>query len=770
MTDGELSEAIVDAIDAAAGALCEASDGAWTDFEHGSCITDLAGLNAGQDCYYDRPAIGLHYALWYHPQRTADLVRLLLPLIAARGKEARPFHIVDLGAGTGATLTAARIAIEKLRASGAPVPEVRLEALESSPFMLDMFLAIDERLAEALPRSEIEVTPHQRSWFSPKLLNHVFDGLDEPHLVASYTFDHSDRDLNETLARRLRQLADQFGAESLHLLGPAQKTDIMEDVVSGLKLQRPESSSWTKRDANLGDFTPTASLERLADIRRRLASGHQAARALLHASPRWENPSLWMVGLRRAPSRLFRPEPLVFGFALDEVQEEAANPERAETARPTAIVGAAGSGKSYVLMERAARILQRGGDERILVTAFNIDMVAELARILQIRLPQLQLTHEPKDPGFWCDRSDGSSAHSSRILLCNRDKLPTRIFDMRFPGGGSVPSDVNSEGERFFWGKALFEWEAYRSHTRTGVGKGKQLLEGQRREIWDAFWADDRSFTHRRIQTLKKVRTRSARANQRFTHVFVDECQDFTEADYELLRYLIDEPSGFVVAGDEAQSLQLGGTYRRPPLKRSDGSATVWKVHRLEGAYRLPVATCRAVAPLASYVEERVSSSGTSADDLTIPEPRKAASFGPRPIVIHESEISTELPTILRNYQRVSGADSVCIADGRRRLRDKVFESAMRSDLNVEKENMRKIKGLERPMMIVLAQAPSHHDDETATQCFYTAMTRSTAVSILVLPEQLSAELQDALKTFSRARFMPWTKTSAESMQDAFGH
>jgi hypothetical protein len=769
MTDDELSEVIVSAICAASDRVGGGPDGGWTAFEHGSCITDLAGLSGGEDCYYDRPAIGLQYALWYHPSRTADLVRLLLPLIAAKGRAQRPLHLIDLGAGTGATATAARIALERLSVAGAPTPEVRLEALESSPFMLDMFNAIEGELASTLPTDDLKVNTHQRSWFSPKVSSRTIE-LDEPHIIASYTFDHSDRDLNATLARRLRQMADRVGAESLHLLGPRPKRDILEELVKNLKADLRESSPWEPCDVVAGDFAPTASLEPLAMRRRRLADGYEAAQPLLRRAPGWDNPWLWRAGLRRAPSQLFPPEPLLFGFALDELQEEAAAPDHGGTPRPTAIVGAAGSGKSYVLMERAARILQQGADQRILVTAFNVAMVDELARILQLRLPELELNRESGDSGLWCDRSNGDSPHTSRVVLCNRDKLPTRIFDMRFDGPLIiVASDAGAEGERFFWGKTLFEWQTYKNHARTGVGRGQQLMESQRRQLWDAFWAEGKdSFTHRRIATLKAVRDRAALANQRFTHVLVDECQDFTEADYELLRHLIDDPSGLVVAGDEAQSLHLGGTYRRPTLKRADGSTTVWKTHRLEGSYRLPVAACRAVAPLATHVAQLVSGSGGSADDLTIPEPRKAASFGPRPIVLHEQEVPRELPRILHHYKRVGEIESVCITDGSKALRDTIGELVVLAGLRVEKENMRKIKGLERKMVIVSAQASYHHDDETAAQCFYTAMTRATEVSIIVLPEEPTDALQDALKVLHPSRFLPWTNTSAAAMNRLF--
>ena len=768
MTDDQLSAAIVSAICAAVAAFGEEVDVEWTDFEHGSSITDLAGLSSGKDCHYDRPTIGLHYALWYHPQRTADLVRVLLPIMAERGKAEKPLHIIDLGAGTGATATAARIALERLRSADVPTPTVRIEALESSPFMLEMFDAIDNELVAALPPADIEINTHQRSWFSPKVSSQTIE-LNEPHLIASYTFDHSDRSLNATLARRLREMADRVGSEALHLLGPLPKHDILEDVVASMAAERSDSSAWEPWSLGAGDFRPTASLEPLAGIRRRLAGSHAPAQPLLRATPSWHNPSLWHRSMRRAPSRLFSPEPLAFGFALDEVQEEAANPNHDGTPRPTAIVGAAGSGKSYVLMERAARILQQNPGERILISAFNVLMVDELAGILQRRLPELDL-RTMGGGGLWIDQSSGDSLQTSRVILCNRDKLPTRIFNMTFDGDPvGLSREVGAEGERFFWGKALFEWDAYKNHVRTGVGRGKQLLEPKRRELWESFWKDGKdSFTHRRINTLRAVRQRAASANQRFSHVLVDECQDFTEADFELLRYLVVDPSNLSVAGDEAQSLHLGGTYRRPTLKRTDESTTVWKVHRLEGAYRLPVAACRAVSPLAIFVQQRVSGSGGSAEDVTIPEPRKAASYGPRPIVLHEADIRQELPRVLQLYQRIAATRSVCITDGSWPLRNLVVQEARRAGFNVEKANMRKIKGLERQMVIVLAQSSGNHDDETAAQCFYTAMTRATAVSIVVLPAQPSDDLQEALKVLRPERFLPWNNRSAAAMRDSF--
>lgn len=731
-------------------------------YEHGSCVLDLVRLSRGGDCYYDRPMIGLHYALWYHAQRTRRLVEVLEPVVLSRGERNRPLHIIDLGAGTGATATAIRIAVARLQAQDKSVPpEIRIVCLESSPFMLDALEAIDGHVAALTDTAQVSTEPTLCSWFSPRADVSPHQ-LSAPHLVASYSFDYSDRELNRTLTSRLRSLGDDSGAESLHLLGPRSKAAILDAVLRGLGEQASDSSAWACAGQPLQRrFQPTASLDGLGNLRRQLAGDHPPAVPWLTKSPSWSYGAEWCQRLDRAPTELLAPKRTFFGFALDEDQELAASPVDPGTARPTAIVGAAGSGKSYVLVERAARIVETDADSRVLISAFNVPMVDELARILSHRAPSLDLVGKP-DGGFWWDRSESQTPQSSRLVLCNRDKLPTRIFDMRFTGHvTSLPQDIVAEAERFIWGKALFDRDAYLQFRRAGAGIALQPT--QRERIWDDFWADGNdTFTHRRIETLKEARNRGKWRGQFFSHVLVDECQDFTEADFELLRYLVPDAPGVVAAGDEAQSLHLGGTYRRPTLRRADGSRTIWRTHRLEGAYRLPVATCRAVAPLAEYIRDWVVSKDAAGEDFTVPEPRKAATYGPRPIVLHADDVETELPNVLHNYGRCSGSRSVCVTDGPSSLRNRVINTLRDAQLEVESENMRKIKGLERPNVVILADAPNH-DADTAVQCVYTAMTRSTSLAVLVLPTVPSSQLREALKRLRAEDFLLWNAQSVSA-------
>ena len=48
------------------------------------------------------------------------------------------------------------------------------------------------------------------------------------------------------------------------------------------------------------------------------------------------------------------------------------------------------------------------------------------------------------------------------------------------------------------------------------------------------------------------------RLERRWTHVFVDECQDFTPTDFQLLARVPPDPRALCAAGDASQAMHLG--------------------------------------------------------------------------------------------------------------------------------------------------------------------------------------------------------------------
>src|SRR4051794_25697380 len=95
--------------------------GQWSTFQLDASLEDLLKLSRRADACYDRPSTGWAYAAWYHGRRTQDSLRLLAPAIVGRTGSVT---IVDLGAGTGATLwalAALRVAASK---TGVELPDM----------------------------------------------------------------------------------------------------------------------------------------------------------------------------------------------------------------------------------------------------------------------------------------------------------------------------------------------------------------------------------------------------------------------------------------------------------------------------------------------------------------------------------------------------------------------------------------------------------------------------------------------------------------------
>ena len=218
------------------------------------------------------------------------------------------------------------------------------------------------------------------------------------------------------------------------------------------------------------------------------------------------------------------------------------------------------------------------------------------------------------------------------------------------------------------------------------------------------------SFVHRRINAYEAHRAliedeQPLALADAWTHVFVDECQDFTESDFRVLARIPPDPQRFFVTGDESQSMHLGPCYRRPGLKRR-----LWKKYELGGSYRLPLRVCEALEGLAmAFID---SHAGPSVDelDLVLPESWKAAVIGPRPIVLagDEESLAGNLRDVLAAHRPLfdtGDAPRVLLAEIEPSAKVALHEVAPWADIEVA--GMLRIKGLEPVLRRVLR--PRHH-------------------------------------------------------------
>jgi len=472
---------------------------------------------------------------------------------------------------------------------------------------------------------------------------------------------------------------------------------------------------------------------------------------------------------------------------LSTEQEEAAEPD----GRLTLIVGAAGSGKSWVLAERIVRTIEqapRGEPINILVTAFNLDLLRHLQAWVTDRIevsPLLEIlnTKVPKENG----NEVGSICVSLRgqtgmIHFVNRDKFPQKYLGLEWPSDSTkMPArwksevvkkvrDLHRRGlvsnpeswflqddflheelERVIFSSRIETLEGYLEVRRTR--RIKPLDRFSREQVWSVLMTDPvpPSFVRRRLESLalhRKVIDEGGQLElkESFTHVFFDECQDFTEAEFRLLAALAPDAGRLVAAGDEAQSIHLAASYFRPGSLRGRN----WRVHRLEGSYRLPLRIAEAIAPIArGIVETRHDRQGDV--DALIPDTRKSAVLGPRPIVLDavSGQAERDVARLISTYRGFLLNEShrkptVSLAEGIWTVRGGIQEDLIQHYLpwaDVKSERMRKIKGCERDVVVISDQSEllKFADPEL----FYTALTRTRGLLILCVssdsPEEVRA-------------------------------
>jgi len=666
---------------------CEfACEGIWLEhdfsgFELREGDRELFKLGENKDLAYDRPSIGLHYTLLYHLERTHLLVRGLLPLLVGRRE---PLRIYDIGCGAGATAWATAVIMEACREMDVEVSQVRVYGSDTSPFMLDAA----DRLWKALPdRFKQHYTPDNQlgSWDQvSNQTDEVGDGL----IVGSYLFNASDYRYLEEVKLGLTRLSDRVGADQMLLLTPSRKKNIADSLAA--------SGNWNHdpvyrpyRDSIWRD-TPDRTCALRQDILREIGrkqSGVVGAYVTLQTNRKHQCYRLLHRDIDAPP---------VYGTAvwncLSDEQRRIATPDDGLTY----VVGAAGSGKSVVLIERLVRCIEQASESpNILVTAFNKEMVEKLidwtrerirfSRTLDMAQGEDARSQQRGVGTIKVSRKDGPNA---TVRFLNFDKLPHRVWAKPTKELMALESPPNSPRDEALFDVAStpslsvdfiedelrhvvygLEAMSFREYTDTKQtirrGRGKPALRsGEREEIWPslrdqlAAQADNMRFLRPRIGVWrhnKEVLRRGGQMDlqpkfQGITHVFVDEAQDMMRPDIRMLAHTPPRPQRLFVVGDSTQALHSHGMSPRPRIVRAQWIAPIPK---LNGSYRLPALLCAALSDLADSVlgeqlrrgadvDGDVDGDGARSDERDgefsayggVPEVSRSAVPGPRPVIV----------------------------------------------------------------------------------------------------------------------------------------
>jgi hypothetical protein len=623
-------------------------------------------------------------------------------------------------------------------------------------------------------------------------------------VIASYLFDVSDHARGQEIGHGLIHLSKSGDARRIIALSLPSKAKIAVDALAPLGAD----INWVSEKRELLPQIWAAPLLTLQRTRQAWLSKSGVSSGLYGAPPQSLEtlPPAVLVAENMNPVQLVLVPEVRSRVLLSTEQDEAAEPD----GRLTLIVGAAGSGKSWVLAERIVRTIEQapqGEPINILVTAFNRDLLRHLQAWVTDRIEasaslEILKAKVPKEKengvGWICV---GHRGQTGMINFVNRDKFPQKYLGLQWPSDeDKEPSqwksevakkvrDLNRQGrishpeswflqddflgeelERVIFSSRVETLEEYLEVRRRG--RVKPLDRASRKQVWSVLMTDPvpPSYVRRRLESFalhRKVIDEGGQLQLKelFTHVFCDECQDFTEAEFRLLAALPPDAGRLVVAGDEAQSIHLAASYFRPGSLRGRN----WRVHRLEGSYRLPLRIAEAVAPVAhGIVVTRVDRKGDI--DSLIPDTRKSAVLGPRPIVIDMESGQTEKRVVraISTYREFlldepERKPMVSLAEGSWTARSGIRKDLIQRNLpwaDVKSERMRKIKGCERDVGVISDQSDLLKVADP--ELFYTALTRTRGLLILCVSSDSPEEVREWWGKLDPNRLMFSTERAKE--------
>ncbi len=455
-----------------------------------------------------------------------------------------------------------------------------------------------------------------------------------------------------------------------------------------------------------------------------------------------------------------------------------------------------------VLCERVVRICERAlasEPPHILVTTFNKPMLKQLIMWTKQRISASTQNLTLIDIGGYYQLSVSNARQvDCKIRFLNRDKLPTRVWQTlpsnrpvlevdgleasAFDESANELFDVDfiyKELELVVLGMDAWEHERYVDPAITARhGRRQRLTRRQRAELWPKLVARanvtkfPQVCLYRRLaaqryyeSTLasgKQVRLRDSASP--ITHLLVDEGQDMTRSELRLLARTPIKAQRLFVTGDTTQAIHTAGISPRPRIEGAQ-----WEILTLVGSYRLPALVCEALQPLAENILARQSEASGS-----IPEVRRSAVPGPRPIVVDASDtkemvnaVATMSSFEARNASERSYWSLICEPP----TRDHVLAVTLRQHgLEAQCESMLKIKGLERPLVILPTDATPAFDEAIA-EWVYTALTRSVCVLVIAVRPDTTPEVANALSHLDtrRQNLMFWDQGALSAWDQMLG-
>lgn len=765
-------------------------------FDLSECQIESYNLIRNQDLCYDRPNTAFCYSLWYHGRRVNTFLSHFAKTIL--NTTDTEIEIFDLGAGTGAVQWAVGLVYHKMKTEGIRVPKIKIVNIDTSPFMLyysrdflwNNFKAVYTHCNDFDNQIEYEIN----TWSNSQKIN-----VTNPWITASYLFDISDTTTNgqinteykESVKSGFRDLIKSFNPSTILLLTSDQPSKRM--LLNELKTEFARNG-YNQQEVSDTNLLLQGQLVKTSTFRKQLFNEYQKhlttyeAKSLGNAVV-WKDFSFVGTILTKQQGLLNLADTSVFTknkeiklyneriairreITLNEDQKRAAE----HTERPTIITGPAGCGKSIVVTERLKNLVEVKQYDKsldILVTTFNKQLMTYLGNWIENLLDTEKVTRVGNTFRF-------KDSDKANITLLHFDILPTRIgiglnlLSIGFKDYHTAliqqsitevkaekkitvnkydnvlnPDYVLDEYQRIIYGLQLGKKDEYLSAERKG--RPRLQVNGERRELlWNVITEkyltkiQKDSFITKRHKFLKQLK--SGQVTKKYTHIFVDEFQDCTHADYEIFYRLLTDPNNLVIAGDIAQAIQLGAVADVPRAEGEEMQRRV--IHRLKGSYRLPFRISECITKITETIQEG-----------NVITPYKGSPPGARPIVFYAetpNEFKAKLASIYQIFG-VYGLDRITILET-----DSEIYRAMRSlQIPCETDTILKLKGLEKTCVLWSTRKDIEYKEEVA-EFVYTILSRTSGILIIALTAMTLSKYNKVIDLLRKDRLIIWDKETAD--------
>jgi hypothetical protein len=808
MTKELLTQWVFNQKDTIDNCIQEASYQYWNDtnkreniiFDINECSKECYALSQSKDLCYDRPSIGFAYSLWYHGRRVNTFLKYFIEIIFEARNE-QEITIYDLGAGTGAIQWACGLIYAGVKSLNGTSPKLIIINIDTSPFMMDYNRTyLWPNFIKNYPQAQnIAVEYTLNSWNNSQLTKSSNNWI-----TASYLFDHSEN--VENLKSDFLKLLESFQPQKILLLSSYNKRHFTSQLSQVLK-----DNNYTLKEIE-SDLLYSGLMPATLAARNWFKHNHAIE---FSGTPTWNDNALFgavlssnapvfnLFGNDDANSiNLYNPPIKVRReITLNTQQVKASVPD----GRPTIITGPAGCGKSVVLTERIAKVVEIHNKTNqldklsVLVTTFN----KELSYYLQNWIMELL---ESKKIKYTKDDRYGIKIEGStfvNIIIYHFDVLPTRLWKIYSPQDYPFYKD-NLQFDNYhrkIAREAITEIKTEEKITSAeydGVLNQDYILDEYHRIIYGLDYASEDIFLKsprkgrprlpydgpsrkllfkaviryleklekletvkyssiitRRHKFLKKLKTGSL--NNIFEYIFVDEFQDCTQSDYTIFYKLIKNPNNLVLAGDYAQAVHIGKVSDIP----RDTDETTERMRnrnylKLDGSYRLPYRISEAIKQLS----ENIKINGQESSDIITPY--KGSPPGARPILVfaeNDKEMAVKIIEITEAFEHFDVVDLTSDIKRKVTILEKDFNltnELCRLAQNIaETDTILRLKGMEKTCVLWSTKINIEDVDEI-NNFVYTILTRTSGLLIIALYETIDRKYVDILKEFRDDRTLVW--------------